>query len=421
MNLTGIWEDDNAIYLVRSAGANVWWLSEERNLAWVHAFKGVLAGGRLHGQWADLPKGANQGSGEIDCKVSRDEKLLTVIANSGDTFGPKEIRRTKLDHLPSAMSNLFQEVDATFVKNDLTGHWTNPNGDSFYLRQDGSTLWWLGENVQQGWCHVFHGTAGPDICAGDWADVPKGEHLQQGGPIGFDISTQGFGGRPQVLFRRPQPNLGQPFSPRELIRSDANTALGIELASLHCVKTTGGIPNADSVFALLFGADLAGLTPRFVTRLSGPTTMDDGDDQPQGVDIWGLAVEGEKVLGERISNPDDIVLIAGLVENDQPDPGATRGTVNGIMGAQLASALTSGSDRAAIVTQLGQAMKDGINVMNALPFNLGDDLIDVDEIRVTWDAIRSAWRGHDVVFETTFKGQDARYIARWRIYRSLLT
>ncbi len=421
MNLTGIWEDENAIYYVRMGGPYLWWLSEERNLAWVHGFHGLLEGNKVHGRWADLPKGNNQGNGEIDCTVSRDEQLLTVTAQTGDAFGPRRIRRKKLDHLPSAMDILFKEVDAKFVDDHLTGHWTHPNGDSFYIRQVDSTVWWLGENQQQGWCHLFYGTVGGDICSGEWADVPKGEHLQRGGPIAFDISRQGRGNRPQVLHRRKQPNLGQPFSPQELIRSDSNTVLNVVLANLHCVKTTGGIPNADSVFALLFGADLSSTVPRFVTRLGGPTTIDDGDDQPLDVEIWGVGTVSGNIQGERIRKPADVVLIAGLVENDQPDPNATRGTVNGIMAAQLASALTSGSDRPAIVGQLGQAMNDGINVTNAIPLNLGDDLIDVDEIQLNWDMVRAAWRGHDVEFETEFKGQDARYIARWRIYRSLFT
>ncbi len=50
MNLTGVWEDENAIYFVRSTGAYLWWLSEEGDLAWVHAFHGLLDGNRLHGK-----------------------------------------------------------------------------------------------------------------------------------------------------------------------------------------------------------------------------------------------------------------------------------------------------------------------------------------------------------------------------------
>jgi hypothetical protein len=96
---------------------------------------------------------------------------------------------------------------------DLTGVWAADDVGTYYVRQLGSAVWWLGLSVDQGgvFTNVFHGTLLPDgTLQGSWADVPLGVASNSGelrlvtGPAGFGdpqatqltrtSATGGFGG-----------------------------------------------------------------------------------------------------------------------------------------------------------------------------------------------------------------------------------
>lgn len=80
---------------------------------------------------------------------------------------------------------------------DLTGIWAADNGDIYYVRQIGSTVWWAGfdpdafsplrtksNSFQRGLssARVFWGTISGETLTGEWADVPRqsGSTLEQG-------------------------------------------------------------------------------------------------------------------------------------------------------------------------------------------------------------------------------------------------
>lgn len=60
---------------------------------------------------------------------------------------------------------------------NLTGAWGGGDMGTYYLRQIGNTLWWLGLSRDQGrtFANVFHGTVAGEVIKGDWIDVPMGE------------------------------------------------------------------------------------------------------------------------------------------------------------------------------------------------------------------------------------------------------
>jgi hypothetical protein len=67
---------------------------------------------------------------------------------------------------------------------DLTGAWTADDGGAYFLRQLGSSLWWVGLSDRGrgfGFANVFRGRVLPnDVISGTWADVPRGRVLSNG-------------------------------------------------------------------------------------------------------------------------------------------------------------------------------------------------------------------------------------------------
>jgi hypothetical protein len=91
---------------------------------------------------------------------------------------------------------------------DLTGVWASDDAGTYYLRQDGNTVWWLGLSTDEGqsFANVFQGTMQNNQIIGSWADVPLGQTSNAGmmsvntnnGIFSFMMSrlnpTGGFGG-----------------------------------------------------------------------------------------------------------------------------------------------------------------------------------------------------------------------------------
>ncbi len=90
----------------------------------------------------------------------------------------------------------------------LTGAWSSDDSGTYYLRQIGNTVWWLGLSVDAGrsFANVFHGTLQNNQVSGAWADIPLGQTSNAGtltlaagtGPLTTGLSrtavTGGFGG-----------------------------------------------------------------------------------------------------------------------------------------------------------------------------------------------------------------------------------
>jgi hypothetical protein len=59
---------------------------------------------------------------------------------------------------------------------NLTGAWHGSDAGTYYLRQIGGTLWWLGLSRDQGrsFANVFRGTISGELINGSWVDVPVG-------------------------------------------------------------------------------------------------------------------------------------------------------------------------------------------------------------------------------------------------------
>jgi len=72
---------------------------------------------------------------------------------------------------------------------DLNGTWSAGNFGTFFIRQIGAEIWWLGEDdpIQPTWCQIGHGKMEGKLIIIDWIDLPKGlANLQ--GTVVFEVT-----------------------------------------------------------------------------------------------------------------------------------------------------------------------------------------------------------------------------------------
>jgi len=73
-------------------------------------------------------------------------------------------------------------ASAAIAQSSLTGRWRCNDGGTYFVRQVGREVWWLGRSADSGgaFTNVFHGTIDGDTIEGDWADVPAGSARSSG-------------------------------------------------------------------------------------------------------------------------------------------------------------------------------------------------------------------------------------------------
>ncbi len=73
--------------------------------------------------------------------------------------------------------DLIQDFSQPRPFANLTGVWAADDAGTYYLRQEGNTVWWLGVSTDEGqsFANVFQGTLQNNQISGNWADVPLGQ------------------------------------------------------------------------------------------------------------------------------------------------------------------------------------------------------------------------------------------------------
>jgi len=87
--------------------------------------------------------------------------------------------------LNSSGSVTSRELKASPVEpsqEDLTGTWTSETRGTYYVRQVGTIVWWVGRSQDGGasYTNVFNGVRSGDQITGMWADVPAGRNTGSG-------------------------------------------------------------------------------------------------------------------------------------------------------------------------------------------------------------------------------------------------
>ena len=106
---------------------------------------------------------------------------------------------------------------------NLTGKWTCDDGGTYYLRQTGKEVWWLGQsgNGGQDWTNVLHGSIRGRMATGDWADVPAGASMGSGTLTLQLVIRDG-----QVVEIRKKQQLGDGFGGEVWTRAPCNGHFG---------------------------------------------------------------------------------------------------------------------------------------------------------------------------------------------------
>ncbi len=89
-DLTGVWKcNDGGSYYVRQVGSEVFWYGEKSATSpqWSNVAYGRYANGKISVRWADVPKGAAMGQGQLVLNVDRIEKSMRYASGTGSGFG----------------------------------------------------------------------------------------------------------------------------------------------------------------------------------------------------------------------------------------------------------------------------------------------------------------------------------------------
>jgi hypothetical protein len=118
--------------------------------------------------------------------------VIADDAGHGNTNPPEIHPVYAIDMLQNFMAPRPQPVT-------LSGVWHGSDNGTYYLRQIGHEVWWLGLSRDQGrsFANVFHGTIGPTgAVEGQWTDVPMGAG---GASSGGTLMLGGDQADPQLL------------------------------------------------------------------------------------------------------------------------------------------------------------------------------------------------------------------------------
>jgi hypothetical protein len=200
-DLTGAWTaDDGGVYYVRQIGSVIWWagFSQDNGRSFTNVFRGVWQepGGvadeidTIVGQWADLPRGSGTWqAGKLILTVNFESpgtvSELRAVRGTTGGFGGRVWKRTDSPPPISGKGGL-----GTFPPEpDLTGTWTATDHGTYYVREIGDTVWWLGVSAGDGaeFSNVFVGKVRQNHLQGEWADVPRGKSLNNGA-VGLSVA-----------------------------------------------------------------------------------------------------------------------------------------------------------------------------------------------------------------------------------------
>lgn len=218
-NISGEWSaNDGGTYWIRHIGTCIWWAgfsgpnnTPTMGTSFSNVLFGTTKGTSIDGLWAEVPRGGILGSGSLQL-TARGSKLLFKRSQSGSGFGGSLWKRVvapisanvvpfrasvECSLLPTA-----GPVDRLGKPISLTGRWAGPQAATYWIRQLGSCVWWIGfspptdsPTMGKSFSNVLFGatstqSAGVNRITGSWADVPRGRTLN-GGRMVLSINSSG--------------------------------------------------------------------------------------------------------------------------------------------------------------------------------------------------------------------------------------
>jgi hypothetical protein len=197
----------------------------------------------------------------------------------------------------------------------------------------------------------------------------------------------------------------------------------IYLSNLHCHEETDEV-GADEPYVLVTGVDLAASVsvagfpvplPAFEVVRYGPFEDVDDEETPFAPGIsqsfWG--VTGRPAT---LDNPDQVIFVVALMENDDGDPEALRGIVKGIVGGSVLGTLSL--DRTDKVTALIRDVNSALGTPTGAP-NFDDKVGDPQELRFSREELVQAESGQTVSKTLAFEGDGGRYALTFEVRKTV--
>jgi hypothetical protein len=102
---------------------------------------------------------------------------------------------------PLVQPKPLQKQFESLLRNYLTGIWKGQDQGTYYVRQVGDNIMWIGMSTNDGrsWTNAFAGKIAGDTISGTWVDVPRGKIGGVGGltlkvsQVGANIVIQKIG------------------------------------------------------------------------------------------------------------------------------------------------------------------------------------------------------------------------------------
>ncbi len=181
----------------------------------------------------------------------------------------------------------------------------------------------------------------------------------------------------------------------------------IRLAWIRCEEETDEV-GSDEPYMLVTAVDLDQLVPGVETVLYGPFgDVDQGETHAAGSPpFWSLDNTSPKSL----SDPNDVIFVGTMMENDDGDPTAKRTLVKAAAVSSIGA--SNGMSRANRVRKLVADINGAVGIPTGAP-NF-DDRIKTQELRFTREDLRlGAIKSH--VRDFHFRGDGGHYVARFEI------
>ncbi len=198
-----------------------------------------------------------------------------------------------------------------------------------------------------------------------------------------------------------------------------NTPLKLDFYALTCLEETDEV-GADEPYVVFFAADITDSLHPFAKTLVCHAKvfndMDEGDTEYQSVLLWGLNGKPAPMV-----NPDNVIILAAVVENNPSSPDVVKSTVQDTLFANLRAYKKAHLDRAAMVTKLINEMHGAIALpadcgitgvtlwLSQLSINHNKRIGKPKELRLTWDDVRKASKGIWVPKRFDVKGDGCHY------------
>jgi len=171
---------------------------------------GVLFNGRPIGGQMDLRGGRLDGASTVNSILGRRIKFGDRVRISGILAldcGHGWEHNCDEDNADTQNQEIHPVYALDFVQNfrlprplaQLTGAWSGDDAGTYFVRQVGTTVWWLGLSSDEGltFANVFRGTLQNSQVSGTWADIPLGQTSNSG-----ILTVQGDQGQASTAWNR---------------------------------------------------------------------------------------------------------------------------------------------------------------------------------------------------------------------------